>query len=517
MLAASLIGCAGGGGSASAPDARPPASTGRALLTIPAPAPAAARRAQFISPSASSVVIGVRGEPPTTSDISATSPLCTTGSGGRTCTVPLTAPIGSDIFSFTLYDGANGTGNVLGSGSASVNVVAGAPFTVQAAIGGTVAKVSIQTVPADAALTSGTPATLTLAVIAQDTDGNAIIGGAPYAAPITLTDSDTSGAAVLSTTTVTAPGATVTLTYNGAVPSGGVITIGATVPNVSAANISPLTLPVGGAGPCAPPATNEHRLYVANDGGGNDLQFTPPYTGAPATLAAVGNPVWLNFDHSGNLFVAAFGSSGYTSSGGGIVEWAPPYTGAALATIGNGILAGPRGDVLDNTGQLFVTDQSNNRVVQFVPPYTAAPTTLFSISSPYGITLDAACDLFVTNGSATYEYVRPYTGAPITVAPGVTNPLGMTFDGSANLFVSDSSANRILEFAPPYTGAPLATITLANGSGPIGLAMDASFDLFVDEYSVSTIVEYAPPYTGAPILTISSGSMFLPADISFGP
>jgi hypothetical protein len=126
--------------------------------------------------------------------------------------------------------------------------------------------------------------------------------------------------------------------------------------------------------------------------------------------------------------------------------------------------------------------------------------------------------LFVANTSTNNvtEYASPYTGAPIaTISNGVNLPRGLAFDASGDLFVANYNNNTVTEYAPPYTGAPIATISNSLSS-PYGLAFDASGDLFVANNTNSNVTEYAPPYTGAPIATISNG-VGHPAFLAFGP
>ncbi len=520
-LVSLCLSACGGGASATSPNATAAGNRvaqGNAVLLIPTPTtPAGSRRLAFVSPSASSVAIAVNGGTPTVADISATSPLCTTISSGRTCSVPFTATNGNDTIVFTLYDAANATGNVLGTGS-SPATVAGAPFTLTVAIGGAVAKVVLSALTT--ALVLGTSSTVTIAINAQDSDGNTIVGSAPFASPVTLTDSDTSGSTALSTTSVAAPGGTVTLTYNGGALTGGSVTIAATGTNLVAANVTPVALSVT-RGPCAPPATTNH-LYVANDGAGNVLAYAPPYTAAGTVLGTVGNPVAIAIDNDDNLFVAAFGSGSGYSVAGDLLEFAPASSTTSSATLGAGTFEGPRGIAIDANHDVFATDQGTNSVYEFTPPYGAATHIIPSVTgNVYAIALSPNCNLFITAGADVLEYAPPYTGAPIaTISSGLTNPAALAFDAPGNLYVSDSSTKKVNVYAAPYTNAPAASVGLSPYAGPLGLALDAAGNLFVDDYNDSTIFEYAPPFstssTPVTIIPASSG-LSLPAGIAFGP
>jgi hypothetical protein len=80
---------------------------------------------------------------------------------------------------------------------------------------------------------------------------------------------------------------------------------------------------------------------------------------------------------------------------------------------------------------------------------------------------------------------------------GFSMPSAIAFDTNANMFVADPGNNKVFEFAPPYTGTPIATITTGiNGpAGQNAIALDASGDLFVSNNSNNNITEYKPPYS----------------------
>src|SRR5579862_9446515 len=124
-----LAGCGGGGGGSTAlPVAAPgaPASTGqvvkaKATLVIPNAAHSQLRAGKFVSPSTNGVSVVTYAHTDTkhatplatvVTDVSGTSPACTTTSNGRTCTVGLGGPVGSDDFVFNLYDTAPSSGTI---------------------------------------------------------------------------------------------------------------------------------------------------------------------------------------------------------------------------------------------------------------------------------------------------------------------------------------------------------------------------------------------------------------------
>ena len=208
---AGLASCGGGGGSRTTPGTI--ATTSPAVnrngqtvpvtftIKIPRPTSGSSRRAQYISASTASATITINAGAPT-------SVPCTT-----VCTVTVNAPVGSDTFMASLYDGS---ANLLSQGSVVATISPTIANVVNIAFGGQVAQIVLSGTIAN--LVPGTLATNdTITIVTKDADNNTIVGTDPYANPITLTDTDGSGATGLSLTSITSPAtSSVTFSYNGA-------------------------------------------------------------------------------------------------------------------------------------------------------------------------------------------------------------------------------------------------------------------------------------------------------------
>jgi virginiamycin B lyase len=227
VLLLAAAGCGGGGGGSASGGSSVVApvtpalhttttGNGSVALTIPNRSTTTAerkRRALYVSPASSSLTVAVNSGTPTVADVSAGSTLCTPVSGGRSCTIPVNAPPGTDSFVLDMYDAANGTGNLLATGTGTTTVTAGQPFTLAITLQGV--SLSVALIPdAGSTLTPAGTNAYSLAkcfpsqnvdVTGVDADGNAIVGpGAP--AP-TLVSSDPTQLAV------TAPAASTPNTF----------------------------------------------------------------------------------------------------------------------------------------------------------------------------------------------------------------------------------------------------------------------------------------------------------------
>lgn len=191
VLAVAIAACSGGGaGVAPASHRADAGKTTRATFTITwtnPSAPASVRRKDTISPSAQSVSVIVNGS------IAAIANRTTQ----PTQSIAIQAPVGTDLFSFNIYDLPNAQGTLLGSATVTQLIVDGAANTVTAVIQAICAQTNIQYVqPATAApvvlgysnptgsiarsvtsleLVGPTPETLQVGP--EDADGNVIISG----------------------------------------------------------------------------------------------------------------------------------------------------------------------------------------------------------------------------------------------------------------------------------------------------------------------------------------------------
>gem|GEM_PF-815038 len=196
------------------------------------------RKPQYVSASTQSISIGINDATPVIANLTSTSPGCSSVSGGVQCTVPVSAPPGSDTFSVSTFDGPNATGNELSTASVTQTIVSGQDNPVNVTLDGVVAGIvlALQSTPPP----EGSTATIGISVMARDADGNTIVGPGTYYNPISLTDTDSSGTTKLSTTTDSAPSTQVSLVYNGgALSSAGLNAyVAASSSSVSSANIT---------------------------------------------------------------------------------------------------------------------------------------------------------------------------------------------------------------------------------------------------------------------------------------
>ncbi len=492
-FAALLSGC-GGGGSVGGPLPVPTSSSApvqsanvQFVVKIPAitsvsgtlRARSAARPMDF-SPSTQSVAIAIGANVLKTADVSASSSLCTAAlGGGRSCTIGVTAPTGSDQFTVTAFDGTNGTGNTIAKGTVAATVSSQA-VTVNVAVTGTIAKLSL--VLANPYPPVGTAATVNVTVMGIDVDGNVVMG--PYPSPVSLQDSDASGATSLSTTTAANSSTAITLNYAGVQPFGSA-TITASLSGFASATaifapspafLNTYVVPSTGRFPVGPwniAKGPDGNMWVAATGTSEFIKVTPDGTQTAYALSQPSDQLLgIVVGADGNLWSAESGNSAIAkiTTSGVITEYPLPASVPGLANP----VTFPGSVTLGKDGNIWFADQAYNVVGNITP-----------------------------SGTIT-EYALPANA-------GVA---GITSGPDGNLWMTDLGNNAILKVST--SGQVLASYALASSqSYPSGITAGPDGNIWFTEYGISKIGRITPSGTIAEF-AIPSGTS-IPISIVAGP
>lgn len=284
------------------------------------------------------------------------------------------------------------------------------------------------------------------------------------------------------------------------------------------------------------------NLYVGDGDNDRVLQFKPPFTtnmnasvvfgetgmtaaspgyfGTGASASGLSGPyLYVAIDSRGDLWVSDYNNSR-------VVEYVPPFSNGMAATLaigqtttgaltstpcnkgaGNGsaptssTLCDPEGLTFDASGNLWVADSSNNRVLEFKPPFSTGMAASLEVGQPSGAT--AFTTFAVNNGGSG--------GNPI--ASSLYGPSMPLFDSSGNLWVADGGNGRVLMYAPPFSNGMNATQELGEpaGSGafttrnasltqwgmndPWGLCLDTEGSVYVTDNAYNRVMIFDLPFS----------------------
>ncbi len=110
-------------------------------------------------------------------------------------------------------------------------------------------------------------------------------------------------------------------------------------------------------------------------------------------------------------------------------------------------LAGPSAVTAGRDGALFVIDRDNERVLKL--PWTGTvPTVLpFVVGHPEDVAVDTSGDVYVTDSgdNRVMEFVKASHTSKILPFNGLNHPQGISVDTAGNVYVVDTGNNRVLK------------------------------------------------------------------------
>jgi sugar lactone lactonase YvrE len=198
------------------------------------------------------------------------------------------------------------------------------------------------------------------------------------------------------------------------------------------------------------------------------------------------SPTDITVDKDGYLYVF--------SAGERVLKFPPNSTSATSGTIvagGNGFDSGlnqlnsSNGIAVDQDGNLYVADM-NNRVLKFPPNSTSATFGTIvaggndsgsdpnQLSAPNDITVDGSGNLYVSD--ITNDRVQLFLPGSSSLTAGITlagsdqlgRPHGLALDADGSLYVIDGNNKRVLRFSPgspiSFTGQQPASQTVCTGA-----------------------------------------------------
>ena len=217
---------------------------------------------------------------------------------------------------------------------------------------------------------------------------------------------------------------------------------------------------------------------------GVNVEFTPLISGTRRGAVVLA-------DANGNPLATAF------ISGVGKGPQVAVYPGT-VTTLGVQLSA-PAGVAVDGSGNLYIADSGNNRIVE-IPRVgngygSQIPLTQNGLINPMGLAVDGAGNLYVaSNGNdkvAKLPWMGTGFGQPVKISLALSGPSSVAVDPGGDLYISDTLDARIDELS--WTGTSYSTVQQVGSyhKAPTGVAVDGTGEVyFTDPYQsqISEIV-----------------------------
>ena len=292
--------------------------------------------------------------------------------------------------------------------------------------------------------------------------------------------------------------------------------------------------------------------------------FTSSGDGGPASSAGIGFPAGVAVDGAGNIYIAdALNSRVRKVNTAGVITTVAgngfpffggdggPGSSASIALCG---VAPHQGVATDSLGNLYIADCINNRIrkvdtsgiISTVAGSSSAanfsgdggPATSATLSVPYGVTVDAAGNIYIAdtgngrirkvntagiistvagsgNGSAAGD------GGPATSAK-LANPSDVAVDSAGNMYIADFGNSLIRKVNTAGTISTLAhggfgncqvgvSLSLANadiGAGA-GIGLDSAGNLYIADHFSNCIHKVSK---AGIVTTVAGGGSNIPGD-----
>jgi sugar lactone lactonase YvrE len=243
------------------------------------------------------------------------------------------------------------------------------------------------------------------------------------------------------------------------------------------------------------------NTFVADSAAHTVLKVTPGGTVTKVVdlTALSGNPVAVALDGAGNLYLT-------DEANKTLWRQTPPYTGTPVALVSETInppaagLASLSGLAVDATGNLFFTAPAANLVYQMsLAPATgfavpAAISTASSLKNPAAVAIDASGNLYIADTGNNRVVIEPAGGSTSSsqetlISTGLNAPASVAVDGNGNVYIANTGSATVLKSVLSGTSyaTPVVVQTAAMLQSVTGVALDGRGNLILSDATAKTL------------------------------
>jgi len=248
--------------------------------------------------------------------------------------------------------------------------------------------------------------------------------------------------------------------------------------------------------------------YIAGTGTGPQPVF---YPGKLSTIGSgLNGPAGLATDSSGNLYIADANNNRVlkeTLTGGSYTQ----------STIGSG-LATPAGVAVDGAGNVTIVDRGSNRVLEETltgGSYTQS-TIVSGLFMPQGVAVDSNGDIYVAdflNNRVLKETLSGGSYTQSTVGSGLSEPAGVAVDAEGNVYLSVVGSNSVLK--ETLSGGSFTQSVVSNSLyAPYGVAVDGNGNVYIADSNNNRVVKETASGSGYTQSVVMGGGLNGPEGVA---
>ncbi|CAF4057558.1 unnamed protein product, partial [Adineta steineri] len=224
------------------------------------------------------------------------------------------------------------------------------------------------------------------------------------------------------------------------------------------------------------------NLYVADTANSRIQKFASGQlngtTIATGTITLF-NPTAVILDGGGYLFIADNANHRLIGSGPNGFRCIAACSGSAGASISQ--LHYPRTINFDNDGNIFVVDQSNNRVQKFLLSSNTCTTNTTSVTQTTTASTSVSYSNVISFNQPTFGAYAAWDGVGITFANSSTvgtSPYGIFVDTNNTVYVANKASNQIQVW---LSGSSIPTRKITTGiTSPYSIFATITGDIYID-------------------------------------
>jgi sugar lactone lactonase YvrE len=293
------------------------------------------------------------------------------------------------------------------------------------------------------------------------------------------------------------------------------------------------------------PTGNVYYFSLSGVGSGGQLVIDGGAS-TPVAATGLGTTSSVAVTQSGTVYIADSDNNRIVvEPAGGAAQTAIGPVMTLPASVTPASLSGPKGVAVDSTGNVYISDTGNNRILKvdassgatsvlgnyvWIPGNPATAPPQYAFKAPQGLAVDSWNNVYVadTGNSVVVEIPSNYQlggAVPLLAYPGApkfSNPVAIAVDPQGNIYVADTKiAGGVIVMLPPGGGDLVNVpgtqfkipINQTGLGAPNGVAVDAAGNIYASDGSKNKVV-VIPSGPGSNPYTVNFSTLNAPAGLA---